>query len=309
MNVLFAGTPEFAARCLETLLRSRHRVVGVITQPDRPAGRGFAPAPSPVKKLAAARGIRVTQPMSLRNAQAQAELRHFRADVIVVAAYGLILPQPVLELPRYGAINIHPSLLPRWRGATPIQRALLAGDRDTGVSIMQMDAGLDTGPVLMQEKLSILEDDTMGTLHDRLAELGAKLMAQALDELEAGVVKAIPQSAEGVTYAAKLDRREARVDWREGAVTVNRQVRALNPSPGADARVRGMELKIWRCATAAGQGYPGEILNVGPRGLCVACGEGALLITELQRSGGKRMAVAEFLRGFPLSAGERFEGQ
>ncbi len=174
---------------------------------------------------------------------------------------------------------------------------------------MQMDAGLDTGPVLMQEKLSILEDDTMGTLHDRLAELGAKLMAQALDELEAGVVKAIPQSAEGVTYAAKLDRREARVDWREGAVTVNRQVRALNPSPGADARVRGMELKIWRCATAAGQGYPGEILNVGPRGLCVACGEGALLITELQRSGGKRMAVAEFLRGFPLSAGERFEGQ
>ena len=283
-------------------------MVGVITQPDRPAGRGFAPAPSPVKKLAAARGIRVTQPMSLRNAQAQAELRHFRADVIVVAAYGLILPQPVLELPRYGAINIHASLLPRWRGATPIQRALLAGDRDTGVSIMQMDAGLDTGPVLMQEKLSILEDDTMGTLHDRLAELGAKLMAQALDELEAGVVKAIPQSAEGVTYAAKLDRREARVDWREGAVTVNRQVRALNPSPGADARVRGMELKIWRCATAAGQGYPGEILDVGPRGLCIACGEGALLITELQRSGGKRMAVAEFLRGFPLSAGERFEG-
>jgi len=309
VNVLFAGTPEFAARCLETLLRSRHRVVGVITQPDRPAGRGFALAPSPVKNLAAARGIRVTQPMSLRNAQAQAELKHFRADVIVVAAYGLILPQPVLELPRYGAINIHASLLPRWRGATPIQRALLAGDRDTGVSIMQMDAGLDTGPVLMQEKLSILEDDTMGTLHDRLAELGAKLMAQALDELEAGVVKAIPQSAEGVTYAAKLDRREARVDWREGAVTVNRQVRALNPSPGADARVRGMELKIWRCATAAGQGYPGEILNVGPRGLCVACGEGALLITELQRSGGKRMAVAEFLRGFPLSAGERFEGE
>ena len=309
MNVLFAGTAEFAARCLETLLRSRHRVVGVITQPDRPAGRGFAPAPSPVKKLAAARGIRVTQPMSLRNAQAQAELRHFRADVIVVAAYGLILPQPVLELPRYGAINIHASLLPRWRGATPIQRALLAGDRDTGVSIMQMDAGLDTGPVLMQEKLSILEDDTMGTLHDRLAELGAKLMAQALDEMEAGVVKAIPQSTEGVTYAAKLDRREARVDWREGAVTVNRQVRALNPSPGADARVRGVELKIWRCATAAGLGYAGEILNVGPRGLCVACGEGALLITELQRSGGKRMAVAEFLRGFPLSAGERFEGQ
>ncbi len=259
-----------------------------------------------MKKLAAARGIEVAQPVSLRDAQVQAELKHFQADVIVVAAYGLILPQPVLELPRYGAINIHASLLPRWRGATPIQRALLAGDRATGVSIMQMDAGLDTGPVLMQEKVPILEDDTMGTLHDRLAELGAKLLARALDGLEAGVVKAIPQSTEGVTYAAKLDRCEARVNWREGAVAVNRQVRALNPSPGADAQVRGVELKIWRCATATGRGYPGEILNVGSRGLCVACGDGALVITELQRSGGKRLAAAEFLRGFPLSAGERF---
>ena len=309
MNVLFAGTPEFAARCLETLLGSRHRVVGVMTQPDRPAGRRFALAQSPVKKLAAARGIQVTQPMSLRDAQARAELEHFRADVIVVAAYGLILPQPVLELPRYGAINIHASLLPRWRGATPIQRALLAGDRDTGVSIMQMDTGLDTGPVLMQEKIPILEDDTTGTLHDRLAELGAKLIVQALDALEAGAVKATPQPTEGVTYAAKLDAREARVDRRESAVTVNRQVRALNPSPGADAHVRGVELKIWRCTTAAGRGNPGEILSAGPRGLCVACGEGALVITALQRSGGKRLAAAEFLRGFPLSAGERFEAQ
>ena len=310
MNVLFAGTPEFAARCLETLLKSRHhRVVGVMTQPDRPAGRGFALAPSPVKKLASARGVQVTQPVSLRDAHAQAELKHFRADVIVVAAYGLILPRPVLEHPRYGAINIHASLLPRWRGATPIQRALLAGDQDTGVSIMQMDTGLDTGPVLMQEKIPILEDDTMGTLHDRLAELGAKLIVQALDASEAGVVKATPQSAEGVTYAAKLDRREARVDWRLGAATVNRQVRALDPSPGADARVRGVELKIWRCATAGERGHPGEILNVGPRGLCVACGEGALVITELQRSGGKRLAATDFLRGFPLSAGERFEAQ
>jgi len=309
VNVLFAGTPEFAARCLETLLGSRHRVVGVMTQPDRPAGRGFALAASPVKKLAAAQGIRVTQPESLRDAQAQAELEHFRADVFVVAAYGLILPQPVLELPRYGAINIHASLLPRWRGAAPIQRALLAGDRDTGVSIMQMDAGLDTGPVLMQEKIPILENDTTGTLHDRLAELGAKLIVQALDALQAGVIKATPQPADGVTYAAKLDKRDARVDWRESAVTVNRQVRALNPSPGADARMRGVEVKIWRCATAAGRGKPGEILSVGPRGLCVACTEGALVITELQRSGGKRLAAAEFLRGFQLSSGERFEAQ
>ena len=309
MNVLFAGTPEFAARCLEALLKSRHRVIGVITQPDRPAGRGFALAPSPVKKLASARGIQMTQPESLRDAQAQAKLKHFRADVIVVAAYGLILPRPVLELPRDGAINIHASLLPRWRGATPIERALLAGDRHTGVSIMQMDDGLDTGPVLMQEEIPILEDDTMGTLRDRLAELGAKLIVQALDALQAGVIEATPQSAEGVTYAAKLEKREARVDWRKGALTVNRQVRALNPSPGADARVRRVELKIWRCATATGRGNAGEILSIGPDGLCVACGEGALVITELQRSGGKRLRAADFLRGFPLTVGERFDAQ
>src|SRR5256885_9362144 len=183
-----------------------------MTQPDRPAGRGFALAPSPVKKLASARGIQVTQPEILRDAQAQAELKHFRADIIVVAAYGLILPQPVLELPRHGAINIHASLLPRWRGAAPIQRALLAGDRETGVSIMQMDTGLDTGPVLMQEKIPILEDDTLGTLHDRLAELGAGLMVQALDALETGGVKATPPPAGGVTHAAKLDSSEAPVD-------------------------------------------------------------------------------------------------
>jgi len=309
LNVLFAGTPGFAARCLGALLESRHRVVGVMTQPDRPAGRGYALAPSPVKKLASARGIQVTQPVSLRDTQVQTELKHFRADVIVVAAYGLILPRPVLELPRHGAINIHASLLPRWRGAAPIQRALLAGDRDTGVSIMQMDSGLDTGPVLMQEKIPILEDDTAGTLHDRLAELGANLIVRALDALEAGGVRATPQPAEGVTYAAKLDRREARVDWHESAAMVNRRVRALNPSPGADARVREVELKIWRCATAAGRGNPGEVLSVGPDGLCVACGEDALIITELQRSGGKRLPVAEFLRGFPLAAGERFEAQ
>ena len=307
MNILFAGTPEFAARCLEGLFKSRHRVAGVVTQPDRPAGRGLALAPSPVKKLAAARGIQVVQPVSLREAHSQAELKRFRADVIVVAAYGLILPQPVLELSRYGAVNIHASLLPRWRGATPIQRALLAGDRETGISIMQMDSGLDTGPVLMQEKIPILEDDTTGTLRDRLAELGAKLIVQALDALEAGGVRGTPQPAEGVTYAAKLGRGEARVDWRESAVSVNRRVRAFNPSPGADARVRGADIKIWRCATAAGRGAPGEVLRASPRGLCVACGEGVLVVSELQRSGGKRLPVAEFLRGFPFSEGERFE--
>jgi methionyl-tRNA formyltransferase len=279
----------------------------VVTQPDRPTGRGLALTPSPVKKLAAEQGIQTTQPTSLRDARAQAELKRFRADVIVVAAYGLILPQPVLEAPRYGAVNVHASLLPRWRGAAPIQRALLAGDRDTGVSIMQMDAGLDTGPVLLQKKIPILEDDTAGSLHDRLAELGARLMVQALDALETGGVKATPQPDEGMTYAAKVDRREARVDWRESALTVNRRVRAFNPSPGADTRVRGVELKIWRGSIAAGRGAPGEVLSVSPSGLCIACGQDVVVVTEVQRSGGKRLSAAEFLRGFPLSAGERFE--
>ncbi len=212
----------------------------------------------------------------------------------------------MLEIPRYGALNIHASLLPRWRGAAPIQRALLAGDRETGVSIIQMDAGLDTGPLLLQEAIPIREDDTAGTLHGRLAELGAKLIVRALSELEAGGLKAHPQPAEGATYAAKLDKGESRVDWRESAVAVSRRVRAFD-SQGALARLRGVELKIWRCAVAPGRGVPGEVLNAHPSGVLVACGEGALLITELQRSGGKRLAAAEFLRGFPLSAGERFE--
>jgi methionyl-tRNA formyltransferase len=307
VKIIFAGTPEFAARCLEALLESRHRVSGVLTQPDRPAGRGLEPAAPPVKRLAAARGIRVDQPVNLKETRFQEELKDREPDLIVVVAYGLILPQPVLDIPRYGAVNIHASLLPRWRGAAPIQRALLAGDRETGVSIMQMDSGLDTGPVLLQERVPILEDDTAGTLHDRLAGLGAKLIGHAVSELEAGRLRAVPQPAEGVTYAAKLDKRESRVDWRESAVALSRRVRAFDPSPGARARLRGVELKIWRCAAAQGRGTPGEVLNAHPSGLVVACGEGALLITEMQRSGGKRLAVDEFLRGFPLSAGERFD--
>jgi methionyl-tRNA formyltransferase len=260
-----------------------------------------------VKRLAAARGIHVDQPVNLNETRLLEELNDREPDIIVVVAYGLILPEALLEIPRYGAINIHASLLPRWRGAAPIQRALLAGDRETGVSIMQMDTGLDTGPVLLQERIPVLEDDTAGTLHDRLAALGAKLIVRALSELEASGLRARPQPAEGVTYAAKLDKRESRVDWRESAVAVSRRVRAFDPSPGARARLRGVELKIWRCAAVPGRGIPGEVLNSHPSGLVVACGEGALLITELQRSGGKRLAAAEFLRGFPLSAGERFE--
>ena len=307
MRILFAGTPEFAARCLTLLLASPHPVCGALTRPDRPAGRGLSPAVSPVKKLAAARGIPIAQPASLVDRGAQEELRRFRADAIVTAAYGLILPRPVLDIPRRGAINVHASLLPRWRGAAPIQRALLAGDLETGVSIMQMDAGLDTGPVLVQERIPILGTDTAGTLGERLAELGGELLVHALDALETGGLGAVPQPAEGVTWAVKIDKREAIVDWRQSAAMVDRQVRAFNPSPGVRARVRGVELRIWRSAAAAGSGAPGEVLNADEAGLRIACAQGVLLVSELQRAGGKRLQAAEFLRGFPLSAGERFE--
>jgi methionyl-tRNA formyltransferase len=307
LRVLFAGTPEFAARCFAALLESRHEVCCAMTQPDRPAGRGLVPAASPVKKLALDRGIRVPQPASLKDAGIQAELEPYRTDAIVTAAYGLILPQPLLDLPRRGAINVHASLLPRWRGAAPVQRALLAGDEVTGVSIMRMDAGLDTGPVFLQEKIPILGNDTAGTLTGRLAELGGKLLVRVLDALEAGGLDAVPQSADGVTYAPKPDKREFRLDWRQDARMVDRRVRAFNPSPGAGARVRGVDLKIWSCALASGKGEAGEVLSADTRGLCVACGEGALRVTELQRPGGKRLHAAEFLRGFPLAAGERFE--
>ena len=210
-------------------------------------------------------------------------------------------------MPPLGALNVHASLLPRWRGAAPIQRALLAGDEVTGVSIMLMDAGLDTGPVLLQETVPILRSDTAGTLSDRLAQLGGNLLVRVLDALDAGRLEAVPQVAEGVTYAPKPDRQEFRVDWREDAVKVDRRVRAFNPAPGAQARLRGMDLKIWSCTVAEGKGQPGEVLSADEGGLRVACGEGALRLSELQRPGGKRLRAAEFLRGFALSPGERFE--
>ncbi|HEY6242266.1 MAG TPA: methionyl-tRNA formyltransferase [Burkholderiales bacterium] len=308
MKLIFAGTPDFAARCLEALLGSGHEVSAVLTQPDRPAGRGLAPFQSPVKRLATSQGIRVDQPTTLQDAGVEEELGRQQPDVIVVAAYGLILPPAMLEIPRYGTVNIHASLLPRWRGAAPIQRALLAGDRETGISIMQMDAGLDTGAVMLQEAIPILDDDSTGTLQDKLADLGGKLVVQALNELEAGTLKAIPQSAAGVTYAAKLNKRESRVDWRESAAQLNRRVRAFNPSPGAGTRLRGVDVKIWRCSVAPGRGAPGEVLRADSSGsFVVACGEGAVILQELQRSGGKRLPASEFLRGFPLSAGERFD--
>ena len=278
-----------------------------MTQPDRPAGRGLAPARSAVKQLADKRGIRVLQPAALKEAKLRDELAGYRPDAIVTAAFGLIFPQAILDIPQHGSINIHASLLPRWRGAAPVQRALLAGDRVTGISIMQMDAGLDTGPVLLQSQIPISDDDTAGTLTDRLAGLGGDLVVRALDALEAGALRAVPQPDLGVSYAPKVDKRESRVDWREDAAAVHRRVRAFNPAPGARAGVRGVELKIWSCTPATGSGRPGEVLGAEPDGVSVACGSGALKLTELQRAGGKRLRAAEFVRGFPLSPGERFE--
>ena len=307
MNVVFAGTPEFAARCLAALVESGHRVKGVLSQPDRPSGRGLSGAHSPVKRLAEAHDIEVCQPENLNDDRVAVRLRQWLPDAMVVAAYGLILPQNVLDIPRLGAINVHASLLPRWRGAAPIQRALLAGDPATGISIMRMQAGLDTGPVLLQEEIPISDEDTAGTLHDRLAMLGARLIVRTLDRLELGEIEGAPQPAEGVTYAAKVEKREAKIDWSESAIAVCRRVRAFNPYPGASAEVRGVELKIWTCSVAAGRGEPGGVLRAGHDGLIVACGDGAVLVTEMQRSGGKRLKAAEFLRGFPIAAGDRLQ--
>jgi methionyl-tRNA formyltransferase len=308
LNLIFAGTPEFAARALAALLASRHHVIGALTQPSRPAGRGLISVASPVKRLALEHGIPVKQPASLKDILVQEQLRLLRPDAIVAAAYGLILPQAVLDIPRLGAVNIHASLLPRWRGAAPIQRALLDGDRETGISIMLMDAGLDTGAVLLREAVSIRDEDTAGSLHDRLAELGARLVVKALDGLESGGLKAVPQPPEGATYAEKIRKSEARIRWHDPAAAVWRRIRAFNPSPGAAARIRGIELKLWQGIPApeAG-GVPGEVLRATSDGVQVACGQGSILVTELQRAGATRHPASEFLRGFPLLPGERFE--
>jgi methionyl-tRNA formyltransferase len=307
MRTVFAGTPDFAVPALAGLVAAGHDVAAVLTQPDRPAGRGLAAAAGAVKQAAVRRGIPVLQPATLKTPAARDELRALAPDVIVVAAYGLILPQAILDVPRLGAINIHASLLPRWRGAAPIQRALLAGDHETGVSIMRMEAGLDTGPVLLREALPILHEDTAGTLHDRLATLGARLVVAALDGLARGTLVAAPQAVDGVTYAAKVEKHEARIDWTRPAVEIERQARAFNPFPGATARVRGTELKVWRAATADGNGEPGAVISIDARGIVVAAGSGALRLESLQRAGGKRLSASDLLRGFPLAVGERFE--
>ena len=319
LRVIFAGTPEFAAAALAAIHSAGFPVPLVLTQPDRPAGRGMKLQASPVKRYAQEHGLAVAQPTSLRRAgkypeEATAAIDQLRAtphDVMVVAAYGLILPQEVLDIPPLGCINIHASLLPRWRGAAPIHRAIEAGDAETGITLMQMDAGLDTGAMISEARTPISADDTTATLHDRLAQDGAKLIVEALLELErSGKLASTPQPADGVTYAEKIGKHEAALDWRKPAEVLARQVRAFDPFPGGVATLEdGSSVKIWAAvpSTAHGNGTPGTIAEVSAEGVVVNCGEGALRLTQLQKPGGKRLPVREFLAGSTLANGQRFQ--
>lgn len=279
----------------------------MLSQPDRPKGRGLAVDASPVKTLATSLGLPVLQPASLKSDADRAAALAIPLDVLVVAAYGLILPPPVLAWPRHGCLNVHASRLPRWRGAAPIVRAIEAGDSTTAVTIMQMDAGLDTGPMLIKRVEPIQPDDTTGSLHDRLAWVGAELIVEALEALPAGKLEATPQPAEGVTYAAKIGKAEAAVDWTRPAIEIERAVRAFNPFPGAIATLDGTPVKLWRARAIDATGTPGEVLLAEGAGVIVACGEGALCVTELQKPGARRMPAADFLRGMPIAAGSRFD--
>jgi methionyl-tRNA formyltransferase len=292
-RIIFMGTPDFSVPVLEALA-AEHEVVAVYCQPPRPAGRGKKDRPSPVQARAEALGLPVRHPVRLKSPEDQAEFASFNADVAVVVAYGLILPQAVLDAPRLGCLNIHASLLPRWRGAAPIHRAIMAGDAETGICIMQMEAGLDTGPVLLREATAIGATETTGALHDRLSAMGAALILQALDGLEGLVPEVQPEA--GVTYAAKIDKAEATVDWTRPATELVRHINGLSPFPGAYATIAGERVKFLRAELAEGQGMPGQVLG----GFTVACGAGALMVTEAQREGKKPLPAAEVLRGLTL---------
>jgi len=314
MRLAFAGTPEFARAALAKLHAAGHEIALVLTQPDRPAGRGMKLLPSPVKAFARDHGLAIAQPRSLRldgrftdDAQAaRAALVAARPDALVVAAYGLILPQWTLDLPRLGCLNIHASLLPRWRGAAPIQRAIEAGDALTGITVMQMDAGLDTGAMLLTEAVELAATDTAGTLGERLAALGAELIVQALDRAARGDLTPRPQPAEGACYAAKIGKAEANIDWSLPAVVLERRLRAFDPYPGASSPLDGEPIKLWRATVVDGAGAPGEVLAATACGIVVACGEQALRITLLQRPGGRRVDAAQFLAGRPIGRGRRW---
>ena len=319
MRLIFAGTPDFARVALEHLHRGGHEVALVLTQPDRPAGRGMKLQASSVKQYAIGHGMPVAQPRSLRldgkyveeALAAKAAIEAAQADAMVVAAYGLILPQWVLDSPGYGCFNIHASLLPRWRGAAPIHRAIEAGDTETAVTIMQMDAGLDTGDMLMAHTVPIETSDTTGSLQDRLAQLGGRLILLALQKAEAHALKPVPQSAQGVTYAQKIEKSEAAIDWRQNARQIAQKVRAFNPFPGATGTLNGEILKIWMAVQAPvappRDAQPGTIVLVDPQGMAVSAKDSVLVITELQRPGAKRMQIADFLRGCHVQPGMVFE--
>ena len=304
-RVLFAGTPAFARASLAALLDSGVRPLAVLTQPDRPAGRGRKLTPSPVKELALDEGIQVLQPTSLRDAESAASLAQFDADLIIVAAYGLILPQDVLDIPRLGCLNVHASVRPRGRGAAPIQAALLHGDPTTGISLMQMEAGLDTGPVFATSTIEIGASETAGELHDRLAILGGELLVASLGDIVAGKLEAVSQDDEQATYAGKISRDDAKIDWSRDAVAIDRQVRAFNPVPGAWTDVLGESVKIWRTAVVDQSGEPGEVLVASGSTLVVACGDQAVRIETLQRPGKRRIEGGEFAGQRPLE-GVRF---
>ena len=299
LRLIFAGTPDFAARALNALIQSRHEIVAVYTQPDRPAGRGRKLTPSPVKALALQHHLTVFQPDSLKTPEAIKQLRTLDADVMVVAAYGLLLPSEVLNVPRFGCLNIHASLLPRWRGAAPIQRAILAGDSETGITIMQMDEGLDTGAMLLKTHCPITREDTAANLHDRLATLGAEAIITALDQLP--TLTATPQDDREATYAAKLTKQEAIIDWQRPAQELDRQIRAFNPWPVAQTGVNGKTLRIWAAQPLAdtANANPGTVIGCGKQGIDIACGQGVLRLTRLQPPGSKPMDVAAFLNGRP----------
>jgi methionyl-tRNA formyltransferase len=305
VRLVFAGTPPFAATALEALAAAGHEIPLVLTQPDRPAGRGMRLAASAVARTAEGLGLEVAKPPGLRTQEAADLLRSVRPDVMVVAAYGLILPQAILDLPARGCLNIHASLLPRWRGAAPVQRAILAGDTETGVCIMRMEAGLDTGPVLLAKHLAIAPRVTSGELTESLARLGAAAIVETLAALDH--LQARPQPVEGVTYAAKVTKPEARIEWSRPAVEIDRQVRAFNPAPGAETSLHGQTLKIWAAEAESRSGAPGTILESGAGGIVVGCGTGSLKVRELQRAGSRRMAADEFIRGMALAPGMLLE--
>jgi methionyl-tRNA formyltransferase len=306
MKIIFAGTPQFAASALAALHRE-HQIVAVLTQPDRPAGRGMQLTAGPVKQFAIQHGLPVMQPVTLKSEEVQRSIAALDADVMVVAAYGLILPKAVLQLPRHGCLNIHASLLPRWRGAAPIQRAILAGDKETGITIMQMDEGLDTGDMLLRKACTIQPSDTAQTLHDKLAGMGAGCILEALRLLGDNRLTPVKQDNDAACYAAKLLKGEAQIDWGQDARQIERAVRAYNPFPVCQTRLDGVMIKIWQAAICADlSGEPGKVLAADKLGITVACGKGALRLEVLQRPGGKAQPAAQFLQAMPIRVGDQF---